>query len=321
MSVGSVAEATAEAKAAFEYYDQTGFLAQRTQALTLLARGQERTGDLTGAQKNYEALLKSAVESGNQGQIARHHDSISGVLLQREQYVAALQHSDESLPRFRTSKTPYDIIYGTLQRAEILWRLGRLDEADRELDAMFGPNSGMGKPTPAYEHARALRRARVLLARNENARAAGIARSALARATDVSGVTRAALQRVLVLALARSGRAAEALAQLDAARGAADESTIRLQSRRRRSRGARCCCVFDATRRPWRKRANWPSSSPPPSCTNPRGWPRGWRRMRRPRSVNRPSRLAGRRWRTNSAPVSSRNSIRQHCASTSRGAM
>ena len=30
MSVGSVAEATAEAKKAFEYYDQTGFIAQRT---------------------------------------------------------------------------------------------------------------------------------------------------------------------------------------------------------------------------------------------------------------------------------------------------
>jgi serine/threonine protein kinase len=228
ISVGSVAEATAEAKAAFEYYDQTGFLAQRTQALTLLARGQERTGDLTGAQMNYEALLKSAVESGNQGLIARHHDSISGVLVQREQYVAALQHSDESLPRFRTSKTPYDIIYGTLQRADILWRLGRLDEADRELDAMFGASAGMGKPTPAYEHARALRRARVLLARNENARAAGIARNSLARATDVSGVTRAAFQRVLVLALARSGRAAEALAQLDATKGAADESTYQV---------------------------------------------------------------------------------------------
>ena len=70
---------------------------------------------------------------------------------------------------------------GALQRADILWRLGRLDEADRELDAMFGPNSGMGKPTPAHEHARALRRARVLLARNENQRAAAVARRALAR--------------------------------------------------------------------------------------------------------------------------------------------
>ena len=151
------------------------------------------------------------------------------MLVQREQYVAALRHSDESLARFRTLKAPYDVINGTLLRADILWRLGRLDDADRELDAMFGPNSGMGKPTPADEQARALRRARVLLARNENARAAGIARSSLVKA-DVSGGTRAALQRVLALALARSGRAAEALSQLDATKGAAAESTYPVAS-------------------------------------------------------------------------------------------
>ena len=147
------------------------------------------------------------------------------MLLQREQYTAALQHSDESLPRFRTLKTPYDIMYGALQRADILWRLGRLDEADRELDAMFGPNSGMGKLTPAHEQARALRRARVLLARNENARAAALTRSALGRATELPDVTRAGLQRALVLALARSGRAAEALSHLDDMKATGTEST------------------------------------------------------------------------------------------------
>ena len=56
----------AEAKAAFAYYNQTGFVALRSQALTVLALGQERTGDLTGAQANYEALLETAVDGGNQ---------------------------------------------------------------------------------------------------------------------------------------------------------------------------------------------------------------------------------------------------------------
>jgi tetratricopeptide (TPR) repeat protein len=223
--VGSVTEAMAEAKAAFDYYNQTGFVVQRSRALTVLAQGQERTGDLAGAQASYEALLKTAVDSGQQGQIAQQHDSISTVLLQREQYVAALRHSDESLTRFRTLKAPYDVMHRTLIHADILCRLGRLDDADRALEAMFRPDSGMSKPTPADEHGRALRRARVLLARNENARAAAIARTSLARASDVSGVTRAALQRALVLALARSGRAAEALSQLDAAKDSADEST------------------------------------------------------------------------------------------------
>ena len=50
MRIGSVAEATDQAKAAFAYYDRTGFLALRAQALTLLAQAQVRVGDLMGAQ-------------------------------------------------------------------------------------------------------------------------------------------------------------------------------------------------------------------------------------------------------------------------------
>ena len=92
------------------------------------------------------------------------------MLLQREQYVAALRHADESLTRFRTLKAPNDVMLGALMRADILWRLGRLDDADRELDTMFRPNSGMSKPTPEDEQARALRRARTAGAERESAR-------------------------------------------------------------------------------------------------------------------------------------------------------
>ncbi len=57
---------------------------------------------------------------------------------------------------------------------------------------MFRPNSGMSKPTPADEQARALRRARVLLARNENnARGRRCPTVRSRKPTDVPGVTRA----------------------------------------------------------------------------------------------------------------------------------
>jgi tetratricopeptide (TPR) repeat protein len=222
--VGSVTDAMAEAKAAFDYYNQTGFVAQRTRAQTVIAQAQARTGDLAGAQASYEALLKTAVDGGNEGQIAEQHNSLTSLLLQREEYVAALRHSDESLSRYRTLKAPYDVMHATLLRADILCQLGRLDEADRELEAMFTPNSGMGKPTPAGEQSRAVRRSQVMLARNENARAVSLVRSALAASTEVTGATRAGLYRLLVLGLTRSGRPAEALTELDAAKVMNDDS-------------------------------------------------------------------------------------------------
>ena len=189
-----------------------------------------------GARTSYEALLKTAVDAGNQGKVAEQHDALCEVLLQQEQYVAALRHADESLTRFKSLKSPYHVANGALQRADILWRLGRLDEADRELEGMFGSTSGMGKPTVALERSRAVRRARVLLARNENQRAAGVARRAFAALpADVPDVVRAGLQRALVLALARSGRAAEALSHLDEQRPQALNRLIHYQFRERRS--------------------------------------------------------------------------------------
>lgn len=225
MRTGSVAEATAEARAALAYYDQTGFTALRARALTLLARGEERLGNLTAAQASYEALLKTAVAGGNHRQIAEQHDSLCRVLMQRELYVAAARHGDESLARFRSLKAPYDIVHATLLQADILWRLGGLDDADRALNAMFSRDSGMGGSTSGFERARALGRARVLLARNENAPAATVARRALAtKPTELSAATRGELQRVVVLALARGGRAAEAVSLMEAASAAAVES-------------------------------------------------------------------------------------------------
>ena len=228
MATGSLAEAIAEARAAFTYYDQTGFTALRARALTLLARGEERLGNLTAAQASYEALLASAVATGNERQVAEQHDSLSRFLLRREFYVVALRHGDESLTRFRSLKAPYDIARGTVLHADILWQMGRLDDADRELDAMFGRDSGMGAATTALERSRALGRARVLLARNDNARAAAIARRALAAPpADLSAALRGELQRVVVLALARGGRAAEAVSLMEAASNAAVESADR----------------------------------------------------------------------------------------------
>ena len=227
---GGVDESEAEAKAALTYYERTGFVAQQTLARTVLIRAQERKGDLAGAQANYEALLRSAGERGSRHDLAEAHYSLCGVLLHRERYAAALDHCERGLQGFVALESPYDIAHAMLRRADLLRRLGRLDDAERELAALFAPGSGTGESTASLERARAQQRANVALARDHVAEAARIARAALRR-DGADEELQAGLRRLLALALARSGRPAEAQPLIDQARqGAAGSDDLMLRS-------------------------------------------------------------------------------------------
>ncbi|MGH9372582.1 MAG: hypothetical protein ACRD15_13720, partial [Vicinamibacterales bacterium] len=183
------------------------------------------------AQNSYEALLKAAIGTGNQRDVAEQHYSLSGVRLQQEQFVVALGHCDESLARFKALESPYDVEYALLRRADILWRLGRVDEAERQLAEMVHRGIDAGGAA-ALERSRRLRTAMVALARDEPRRAAADIRLVLAgRKDEIPRGQHVELERVLALALARQGQLAEALAHIDAAgRSAAELSETILQS-------------------------------------------------------------------------------------------
>lgn len=227
---GSVDESEAEAKAALAYYERTGFVAQQTLARTVLIRAQERKGDLAGAHSNYEALLRSAQQRGGQHDIAEAHFSLCGVLLLRERYAAALDHCERSLEGFVALESPYDITHARLRRASLLWRVGRLEDAEAELAAPFAPQRGTGESTASLERARAQHRAAIALARGRPADAARIARTALGRRDGADDELQAELRRLLALALARSGRPAEAHPIIDMARQAAGSDDPMLTS-------------------------------------------------------------------------------------------
>jgi tetratricopeptide (TPR) repeat protein len=214
------ADAVPEATAALKYYEQTGFASLQVRARTYLIRAQERSGDLAGAQSNYEALLAAAAAAGNESEIAQQHYSLAGVLLQRELYSPALQHCDESMARYRKLNSPYDVVFSSLRRADILWRLGRVDEADRELSNMFTPSSGMGQPTPGMGVSLSMEKALTLLGKGDTVHAARLAREGLTSTDELKPRVRAEFERILALALARSGHAGEAVGHLDAAQKA-----------------------------------------------------------------------------------------------------
>lgn len=204
-------EAIPHATAALQYYRLTGFVAQQLRAQTFLILAQERTGDLAGAQSSYEGTLREATRAGNESAIAEQHYLLSGVLLQRERYPSALTHCDESLRRYRALGLPYDVVHSTGRRIDILWRMGRLDDARKELSSMAPAGSGKNSRGIPVDLSHSLRTAFIALAEGTPSQAAKVAGEALAvKSEELTPAVRAALDLVLALALARSGRLEDA---------------------------------------------------------------------------------------------------------------
>ncbi len=127
--------------------------------------------------------------AGNERQIAEQHDSLCRVLLQRELYVAAAaprrREPDRGSDRSRRLTTSSTAL---CCRPTSCGGWARLDDADRELDAMFSRDSGMGA---ADGRARAIAsaRPRAGVAGTQRERARGRDRAARARGDTDRPVT------------------------------------------------------------------------------------------------------------------------------------
>jgi tetratricopeptide (TPR) repeat protein len=220
VSQGRPDAAEAHARAALVYYRQAGFDNLRRTAMTVVAAAQQTAGKLADAQTTYESLLEMAAERRAPGQIAQQHFQLANVLLARERYADALRHSAEALSIYRTLDAPYDVAHSHLQQSDLLWRLGRFDEAERELEA-----AAAAQPAGARDELQRyalLYRAHAALAAGAPDRAATLARRGLAQ--DRDDEVAPLLHRAAALGLARSGRAAAALPHIDAMRRALDDS-------------------------------------------------------------------------------------------------
>ncbi len=221
MSLGRVDDATRNARAALAYYERAGFRGLKMMALTLLAQGLARTGDLEGAFKSHTELLDLARARNVPSQVAEQHNQLAGLLLMRERYEPALEHCEEALSRFRNMESPYDIGYAGLLRAEILSRLGRFEEAGRQLSSLGieGPTPDAQESTGELRRFHLLGRANLALLRGDAAQARALAQEGLGtalegRADDVE----IELRLVLALAQARTGRMEAAWRTLDETR-------------------------------------------------------------------------------------------------------
>ncbi len=139
---GRASEQIQAAMGALGYYQDYGFLASADQALILLIRGERATADYEKALQLSNQLIQKATQSDNKQLIAMGEELTGEILADTEQYPNALDHFERALQVTQT--TGQGAAYQELHCAEVLWPLGRYEEARKILATL---------PSEAHERA------------------------------------------------------------------------------------------------------------------------------------------------------------------------
>ena len=132
-----VDEGVKMAQEALEYFKQANYPRSVGICLTQIARGYRRKADFPAAEQALNQKLEIAQKSSNPQDIADVDYEFGLLRLDEEKYPAALEKSDNAVATFEAGKDTFGVVFTNTNRAKILVRLGRFDEARRLLDELF----------------------------------------------------------------------------------------------------------------------------------------------------------------------------------------
>ena len=124
------------AKQALEYFQQENYPRLAFLCLTPIGRGLRRKGDYAAAQQALNQKLELANQLKSQAAIADTYIELGALLLDQEQLPAALDHYGKAIELYGSSND-YLVAFCKENRAHILARLGRYEEAKQLLDDLF----------------------------------------------------------------------------------------------------------------------------------------------------------------------------------------
>jgi tetratricopeptide (TPR) repeat protein len=139
----NVGEGLALVERAMTFYGKGGHRKKVWQAMLLRGRAKLQQADYEGARAALDELLVYAQQGGSPSMVADTHFEIGTLLAGRELYPEALRHFTEALNRQETLGEPGKTGYSLLYRGEMLWRLGRQEEAQAELDRADSVDAGI----------------------------------------------------------------------------------------------------------------------------------------------------------------------------------
>jgi serine/threonine protein kinase/Tfp pilus assembly protein PilF len=117
------------AEQALTIFQQGSYTKDISSCLTSIGRARRRKGEYETALKVFEQKLQLARDVNDQRQIAFSLGEIAMVLYEEERYTEALARYEESYAINNSLGIRVNLAYNLLYRGNLLWRLGRYDEA------------------------------------------------------------------------------------------------------------------------------------------------------------------------------------------------
>jgi serine/threonine protein kinase/Tfp pilus assembly protein PilF len=127
-------EAVRYLEPALAFYQQGSYRSETFSCLVLLARANLQKGEYEAAIKADQQLLQMAQQGKDQSQIALAHAEIGSALARVEKYPEALDQFNEAYVINKAQGVERSIGFNLLSRGNVLWQLGRYQEARFLLD-------------------------------------------------------------------------------------------------------------------------------------------------------------------------------------------
>jgi tetratricopeptide (TPR) repeat protein len=193
------------AQDALHYYNQYGFLGLARSATTLLTRAQEAKDEYEAAFQSATDLLELAQKSNTGSSLEVAHEALGDVLSDLERFPDALMHYESALSAAQSMNA--DLSLQALHCSEMLWRLGRYDEADASLRLIKAQAAAQTNVASGIE----LTRAGMRLSQERFAEVIDIANSELKKPDQLTPIRAVEFKRLETVAEVRSGQTGAAM--------------------------------------------------------------------------------------------------------------
>ena len=118
---------------ALTYFQQANYTRNVGNCLTQIGRAYRRKGDYNSALRTFNEKLEIAKQI-SQFEVANSYAEIGALLFDQENFPAALAQYDQALQTYKSVNNQLRIVFSQANRGNILWRLGRYEEAKQTLD-------------------------------------------------------------------------------------------------------------------------------------------------------------------------------------------